>query len=137
MLERLLIALLIAAAALFIWRALNRRSLRRLGAQTAIDPTLAAATPGTPVIVYFTTPFCAPCRTQQKPTLREIAAQFGASVQIVEVDATAEPEAADRWGVFSAPTTFVLDASYQPRYVNRGVATGDTLREQLAAVRSA
>jgi thioredoxin-like negative regulator of GroEL len=131
--ERLLLALLLAAAAVIVWRLYGRLSLRRLQ-QASADPALAAAAPGTPVIVYFTTPFCAPCRTQQRPALDQIAAQFGAGVQIVQVDAAAEPEAADRWGVLSAPTTFVLDAMHQPRYVNRGVATAATLREQLAAI---
>lgn len=134
MLERLLLALLLAAAAVFIWRVYQRHSLRRLAERAPIDPALSNAAPGTPVIVYFTTPFCAPCRTQQRPALDQIAAQFGAGVQIVQVDAAADTEAADRWGVLSAPTTFVLDATHQPRYVNRGVATAATLREQLQAM---
>jgi thioredoxin-like negative regulator of GroEL len=134
MLERLLLALLIAAAAVLAWRLYQRYSLRRLTTRTPADPALADVAPGTPVIVYFTTPFCAPCRTQQRPALDQIAAHFGMSVQIVQVDAAADTETADRWGVLSAPTTFVLDAAHQPRYVNRGVADEATLREQLAAI---
>lgn len=134
MIERLLLALLITVAAALAWRLYQRHSLRRLTTQAPSDPALADAAPGTPVIVYFTTPFCAPCRTQQQPALQQIAAHFGAGVQIVQVDAAADTETADRWGVLSAPTTFVLDAAHQPRYVNRGVADAATLREQLAAI---
>jgi hypothetical protein len=50
------------------------------------------------------------------------------------VDATQDPDAADRWGVFSAPTTFVLDKGGNPRHVNRGVASTERLKEQLGSL---
>lgn len=131
MVERLIIALLIAALGILTWYAYNRWSLRRITAQAAIDPLLAGLQPGIPTIVYFTTPFCAPCRTVQKPTLTQLQAELGAAIQIVQIDATEDPASADRWGVFSAPTTFVLDANHQPRYINRGVASAETLKHQL------
>jgi thiol-disulfide isomerase/thioredoxin len=134
MLERLLIAGIVIAAALLVWCAWNRYSLRRLKASASVDPALAAVAPGTPVIVYFTTPFCAPCRTQQVPALEQIAQAYGAGVQIVRVDAAEDTATADRWGVISAPTTFVLDSHRQPRFVNRGVATAAVLGDQLRQV---
>jgi thiol-disulfide isomerase/thioredoxin len=132
MLERILFALALGGIALMAWCVYNRACLRRLAAQAIVDPALMAAPRGTPVIVYFTTPFCATCRTQQQPALQAIASQFGADIHIVQIDATQQPEAATRWGVFSAPTTFVLDAAFQPRFVNRGVATQEMLCDQLA-----
>jgi len=37
----------------------------------------------------------------------------------------AQPEIASQWGVLSVPTTFVIDAQGNPRYVNHGVAPLD------------
>jgi thioredoxin-like negative regulator of GroEL len=134
MLERLLIALLIIAIGALAWRAWNRYSLTRVAEQTPTDPALEAAARGTPTILYFTTPFCATCRTQQQPALQQITAAYGSAVQIIQIDAAADTESADRWGVFSAPTTFVLDGQMQPRFVNRGVATREQLADQLGAL---
>jgi len=52
-------------------------------------------------------------------------------VQVIEVNALNQPDAADRWGVLSIPTTFVLDGRGALREVNRGVAGTDTLKQQL------
>lgn len=131
MLERLFIALLIAALGVLIWQAYNRWSIRRIAAQAAIDPLLVGLRRGVPTIVYFTTPFCAPCRTVQKPALTQLQTELGETIQIIQIDATEDPASADRWGVFSAPTTFVLDANQKPRHINRGVASVEVLKQQL------
>lgn len=132
MTERLVFALALIVIGVAVWVAHNRLALKRLAKKTPTDPALTDAAPGTPVILYFTTPFCAPCKTQQQPALQKLAARFGRAVQIIQVDATEDAAAADRWGVFSAPTTFVLDAAHTPRFVNRGVATDTQLAQQLA-----
>lgn len=134
MAERLLIAALIVAAGALAWAALNRAALRRLYERAPRDPLLSTLEPGAPAIVYFTTPTCAPCKTQQMPALTQLQAESHAPVQVIQVDATEDTAAADRWGVFSAPTTFVLDRQGRPRHVNRGVASADLLRRQLEAV---
>lgn len=133
LLDRVLLALIIVAAAIAVWIVYNRWSLRRLAAHSPVDPLLQTVERGTPIIVYFTTPTCVPCRTQQQPALARLEAQLAGGVQIVKVDALEHTEASDRWGVFSAPTTFVLDAQLRPRFVNRGVATADQLHAQVIA----
>ena len=133
MLERALIALIIIVAGAAVWVAYNRWTLHRLRKRAAVDPLLHDARQGVPTIVYFTTPFCVPCRTQQQPALADLQRQLGDAIQIIRVDAAENTTAADRWGVFSAPTTFVLDQRLQPRHVNHGVATADLLRQQIQA----
>jgi hypothetical protein len=53
-------------------------------------------------------------------------------LQIIEIDVTEDPSAAERWGVITTPITFVLDETFQPRYINDGVATLETLKMQVA-----
>lgn len=134
MIERLLIAAGIMTLGVVAWIILNRLNLRRIGSQANADSLLESLRPGIPVVVYFTTPFCAPCRAQQQPALKALEHEMGDQVQVIKVDAVECPEIADRWGVFSAPTTFVLDGRFQPRHVNRGVATTEILKRQIQTV---
>ncbi len=107
---------------------LNQRLLTR--ARNNIF-TLFDQLPRKPVIVYFTTPQCVPCKTVQRPALNHVSSLLGEKLQVVEIDATERPDLAKIWGVMSVPTTFLLDARGQARYVNNGVARAEKLMEQL------
>lgn len=93
--------------------------------------TLFNQLPNKPVIVYFTTPDCAPCKTVQRPALNRVRQLLGESLEVVEIDATQRPDLAKTWGVMSVPTTFLLDARGEARYVNNGVTRAEKLMEQL------
>ena len=93
--------------------------------------TLFEKLPNKPVIVYFTTPDCAPCKTIQRPALDQIKTMLGEKLQVIEIDAYEQPDLATQWGVMSVPTTFLLDANGEARYVNNGVARAEKLMEQL------
>jgi thiol-disulfide isomerase/thioredoxin len=133
-LERLFIAAVIVAVGVAAYCAYNRLTLRQVARHAPRDPLLTTLRSGTPTVIYFTTPFCDPCRTQQQPALKQLQAELGDRVQVIKVDATEAPDVADRWGVFSAPTTFILDKNGSPRYVNRGVASTERLKEQLGSL---
>ena len=133
MIERLLVALALLALGFAAYQVINRRQISRTTALAPHDPLLSGLKPGIATIVYFTTPTCIPCKTQQMPALTRLQQELGEAVQIVQVDATEDPDAAQRWGVLSVPTTFVLDATGTTRAVNHGVAEADKLRQQLAA----
>lgn len=87
---------------------------------------------GTPAILYFTTPDCAPCKTVQRPALQTLREELGERLQIIEIDASQRVELADYWGVLSVPTTFIIDVKGQPRHVNNGVVLATKLRQQLS-----
>jgi thiol-disulfide isomerase/thioredoxin len=87
--------------------------------------------PNKPVLVYFTTPTCAPCKTIQRPAIDQIARLLGEKLHVVEIDATERPDLAKTWGVMSVPTTFLLDSRGEARYVNNGVARAEKLMEQI------
>ncbi|MCZ2095727.1 MAG: thioredoxin family protein [Chloroflexota bacterium] len=134
MIERLLILALAAAAGLLAYRAVCCWQIRRAAQAADRDPLLDGLRPGIPAIVYFTSPSCAPCRTQQRPAIRRLLDELRGSVQVIEVDALNQPDAADRWGVLSVPTTFVLDGRGTLRQVNHGVAGTEKLKQQLLSL---
>lgn len=127
-LERLLIAVAICSLAAAVYLLLNRYLLQR--ASTKVSK-FAAYQSGLPAIVYFTTPTCAPCKTVQRPAIEQMKANYGKWFQVIEVDASQQPEIAQEWGVMTVPTTFVIDVSGKPRYVNQGIVTAEKLIQQL------
>lgn len=121
---RLVIALVIVLVGVGLYLLHNKLMLGRA-------PKDMLGEPGRPVLLYFTTPSCAPCKTVQKPAIMQLKEKLGEMFSLVEIDATEQPEVAKRWGVLSVPTTFVIDSRGQARYVNHGVARADKLLKQL------
>ncbi len=93
--------------------------------------SLLSPLPNKPVIIYFTTPDCVPCKTVQRPALNKLMTLLGEKLHVVEIDATERPDLAKTWGVMSVPTTFLLNAKGEARYVNNGVARAEKLMEQI------
>jgi thiol-disulfide isomerase/thioredoxin len=121
----------IIAVGLFAYWLFNQRLLGR--AQN-LAVSLVGTLPNKPMIVYFTTPDCALCKTVQRPALSKLLTLTGDGVQLIEIDATQRPDLAKQWGVMSVPTTFILDARGEARYVNNGVTRVEKLMEQFQSL---
>jgi len=126
--ERLLVAGAISSLAVVAYLLFNRITLKRASSKVSRFESYQT---GLPAIVYFTTPGCVPCKTVQRPAIERMKASYGKWFQVIEVDASTSPDLAQEWGVMSVPTTFVIDANGQPRYVNHGVASAEKLIQQL------
>jgi len=134
MIERLIVLAILAGLGVLAYQGLRRWQVRRAAGVALLDPVLADRRPGIPAILYFASPACVPCKTAQRPALQALLAELGDAVQVIEVNALEQSEVADRWGVLSVPTTFVLDRQGTPRQVNYGVTSPDTLKHQLAGL---
>ena len=120
----------LAAAGIVVLAAVILESLRSWRARRwALLATAAPA--GEPYILYFTGDGCAVCRTHQEPALARLA-----GVRIDKVDAIAEREIADRFHVYTLPTTVVMSAEGRALNVNYGYAPAPKLERQLAEARS-
>jgi thioredoxin-like negative regulator of GroEL len=92
---------------------------------------LATAAPSSePYILYFTGDGCTVCHTHQEPALAKLGA-----VRIDKVDALADRVLADRFQVYTLPTTVVMSAEGKALNVNYGYAPAPKLRQQLADAR--
>jgi thiol-disulfide isomerase/thioredoxin len=126
---RFVFAIGIIALALLTYWIFNKRLLVR--AESKIND-LVSPLPNKPMIVYFTTPDCVPCKTIQRPALEKLTSTLGDdNLQVIEIDATQRPDLAKTWGVMSVPTTFLLNAHGKARFVNNGVVRAEKLMEQL------
>ena len=112
----------LAAAGLETFRSARARRL-------AAGATSAPA--AEPYILYFTGEGCTVCRTHQEPALAKLG-----SVRIDKVDAIAERELADRFHVYTLPTTVVMSAEGRALQINYGYAAANKLERQLAEARS-
>ena len=128
---RLGLAIGIIGLGVFAYWLINQRLLTR--AQSNVS-TLFRRLPNKPVLVYFTTPDCAPCKTVQRPAIDRVSNLLGENLEVVEINAYEQPDLARTWGVLSVPTTFVIDERGEARYVNNGVARAEKLLEQIQAL---
>ena len=119
------IALLIVAGRAFV-SARRRRAL----AAAPFAPAGSTGEAGPVRVLAFSTPQCQQCRLLQKPALAEVAAQT-ARVEILSIDALAEPELAERYGILTVPSTVVLAPNGRASAVNYGFAPAKLLLEQI------
>jgi len=125
-------AVVLAAACLETFRS---RRARRLVLGTGPIPAFGGTSPqagksNLPYILYFTGDSCTVCRTHQEPALARLG-----DVRVDKVDAIAERTLADRFHVYTLPTTVVMAADGQPLHVNYGYAPAPKLERQLAEAR--
>jgi hypothetical protein len=108
----------LAAAGLEIYR--SRRARRK-----AVG--VSAAPASDPYILYFTGDNCTVCRTHQEPALARLD-----GVRIDKVDAVTDRILADRFHVYTLPTTVVMASDGRAVHVNYGYAAAPKLQRQLA-----
>ncbi len=73
-------------------------------------------------MLVFTSPTCAPCKLQQLPIVDRMLVDWHDKIDFELVDVAERPEVATQYGVWSVPTTIVLDAQRQVIAINQGVA---------------
>ena len=117
-------AVVLAAAGLELVRSRHARA----GSLGVTVPAVAAD--ADPYILYFTGENCSVCRTHQEPALAKLA-----GVRIDKIDAIAERELADRFHVYTLPTTVVMSGEGRSLNVNYGYAPATKLERQLAEAR--
>ena len=128
MFERIILAIVIVTFAWLAYRVWLLRQRRR-----AARGSLERATTGRSTVLVFTSPTCAPCKLQQLPIIDRILADWHDKIEVEIIDITDKPHVAAQYGVWSLPTTIVLDAERSVIAINQGVAHEMKLRRQLAS----
>ena len=125
-------AVVLAAAGLETLRSRLARRAVATGSPFASVPRRGAAPMNgeEPYIIYFTGDSCTVCRTHQEPALSKLD-----GIRIDKVDAVAERVLADRFHVYTLPTTVVMAPDGRVLHVNYGYAPAPKLERQLAEAR--
>lgn len=125
---RIGITVLLAMAGLAAYFTFSRLSVKQAASK---QMGLEEARPGVPTVLYFTSPYCGPCKTIQAPALEKLAKVYGDALQVIRIDTDERPEAASHWNVMTLPTTYVFDKAGKPRFFNPGIARAEKLEQQL------
>ncbi len=86
-----------------------------------------------PTLLVFGSDSCAPCLTQEiyidklEPGLQDI-------ITVEKIDVDSKREFADELGIFTLPTTVLIDKSGQVRHINYGLTTASKLERQLEKI---
>lgn len=125
MLERILIGAGLALLGVCAFALVRYVHLRRA--------SRVAVARGKPAVLYFRSDACVPCVTQGH-FLQQLQAEFGDRIVVEKVDVDQEMEKAERFGVFTLPTTLVVDPGGQVRHANYGLADTHKLAAQVRGV---
>ncbi len=82
-------------------------------------------------ILAFSTPECALCQIGQAPALEELKQSHRGQVAVRHIDTTTAHDLARRFGIFTVPSTVVIDQSGQVLAINHGLAGAKKLARQL------
>jgi thioredoxin 1 len=125
MVERLVITVILAAVAVSAYAVVRQWQVRRVQGNHESG--------GEASLLYFWSDHCAPCVTQSR-VLQQLPAQVVQRIQIRQINAEKESEIAARYGVFTLPTTMLLDREGSVRHVNYGLADAGKLAQQVESV---
>jgi thioredoxin 1 len=129
MFERLAIAIALIVVGWVAYQTLLFAQRRTAAHGSKIDRAA-----GRPALLVFTSPTCGPCKLQQMPIVDRLMADWLERIDFNVIDVTEQPEVASRYGVWSLPTTIVLNADRQVTAINQGVASDRKLREAFEKV---
>jgi thioredoxin-like negative regulator of GroEL len=127
MLERIVIAAALVLVGVLTYVLFLRWQRRRVNQQS----NRRAAT-GRSGLLVFTSPTCARCKLQQLPIIDRVLLDWRDKIEVDLIDVTEQPDVAAQYGVWSLPTTIVLDADRKVVAINQGVALEKKLCEQIA-----
>lgn len=124
MIERLILVLLLAAMAVGAFQAFRLAHGRR------ITRSVGGSGRTTPTLLYFHSDNCAACPAQGR-MLDQLLVKWNGRLTVERIDAEKEPETASRYGVFSLPTTILIDTTGHVKQINYGLTHTIKLEQQL------
>ncbi|MFW6069110.1 MAG: thioredoxin family protein [Chloroflexota bacterium] len=130
MFERILISLALIILLLVAYGLFQARHRVRVQKAVRRQVTLAM---GQPSLLYFWSDDCAPCVTQAQ-FLQQLPEQVREQVRVEKIDAEKEREMAATYGVFTLPTTMLVDGQGSVRHVNYGLTDVRKLTGQLESI---
>lgn len=124
MIERIFIILILAFVGSGAYIALKSLHMKRMGSVQNEDK---------PLLLYFRSDNCGPCTTQAR-YLDQLTEKWSGNLAIHKIDTDNEPETARQYGVFTLPTTILVDKLGKVREINYGLTNCHKLAQQLSGL---
>ncbi len=124
MIERIIIVALLILIGAAVYYAYQYQHKRRLKIKLAEDR---------PTLLYFRNDSCSPCMTQAH-YLEILEKKFKDKFALQKIDTELEPEKAAKYGVFTLPTTLLVDPQGDVKYINYGLTNTFRLSQQLERI---
>lgn len=122
MIERLLLTMAIILFAISVYAFARGLHMMRASRLTPVRTQ--------PTVLYFRSESCGPCVAQWR-YLEQIRAEFDGKITIERIDADVDYDKAAHYGVFTVPTTMIVDPSGTVRHINYGLTDARRLTHQL------
>lgn len=128
----------IAAAVVVLYIALVKLykyfNRRRLQLDHKKFPLPAGINPGLPTLLYFWTPNCAQCKSQEKHLEKatDELQKMGKKVNMKKINAHKEQKLASLLRVVTVPTTVIVDSNGNIAAWNPGLAQADIIVNQFS-----
>jgi thiol-disulfide isomerase/thioredoxin len=128
MIIRFALTLVIALTSLALFLALRKGQIRRVNKGKMV---LSASQ--IPTLLFFSSESCAPCLTQDI-YLDQLKPELQRNISVDKIDVDLNHDMAEQLGVFTLPTTVLVDRSGQVRHINYGLTTAAKLEGQLEKI---
>ena len=125
MIIRFALTLVIALISLALFLALRKGQIRRVN-----NGKMVLSASHIPTLLFFSSDSCAPCLTQDI-YLDQLKPETQRNISVDKIDVDLNHEMAEQLGVFTLPTTVLVDRSGQVRHINYGLTTAAKLEGQL------
>lgn len=130
MIERLFLTLILLFGLLAVYWVFRRRHLRLASQVNRTNSSMASLTP---TVLYFRSDDCAPCVTQAR-YLQDLTQRYNGTIAVQKIDADIDRATAERYGVFTLPTTLIIDDRGEVKYINYGLTATQKLSHQLEKI---
>ena len=129
MIERFIISLLLILLSTGLIFAFRYGHMQRASKAASAG----SAGEGQPALLYFRSDRCAPCVTQSK-YLNVLQEEVGEGLNIQRIDTDVDREKADKYGIFTLPTTLIINEQGEVKHINYGLAPTSKLAQQVESV---
>ena len=129
MIDRAIISSVVILVFIVLWLAFRHLHMRRANRALAMVRSI----PSKPALLYFSSDHCAPCGTQAQ-YLDILKDQYGGRLSIRRINTDHDPEIAASYGVFTVPTTLIVDEYGEIKHINYGLTGTSRLARQLEKV---
>lgn len=129
MITRIIFILSAVTLAIALYYAFKYWQMARISRRLSRSTTVSTQ----PTLLYFRSESCTVCPTQAH-YIDTAAQEWNGRIAIQNIDAELEPDKANKYNVFTLPTTIIVDTQGKVREINYGLTQPHKLSQQIQGI---